>query len=103
MSRDSEDVREPVWVLASAATPVPLRFRVRHPTGAAGNSAGDDAATIVARWQPGLQLFLALREHYLLYPDVPLPAQAAGMKPADDEPDGTGGIEFPFRYREVRE
>src|SRR5713226_9340040 len=64
---------------------------------------GDDAVTIVARWQPGLQLFLALREHYLLYPDVPLPAQAAGMKPAGDEPDGTGGPVFPFRYREVRE
>jgi len=31
---------------------------------------GDDAATIVARWQPGLQKFLALRQQYLLYPDV---------------------------------
>jgi len=34
---------------------------------------GDDAATIVARWQPGLQKFLALRQQYLLYPDVRLP------------------------------
>ncbi|OLE14088.1 MAG: hypothetical protein AUG93_00075, partial [Armatimonadetes bacterium 13_1_20CM_4_65_7] len=34
---------------------------------------GDDAAAIVARWQPGLQKFLALRQQYLLYPDVRLP------------------------------
>src|SRR3989442_1326676 len=34
---------------------------------------GDDAATIVARWQPGLQKFLALRQQYLLYPDVRQP------------------------------
>jgi len=33
---------------------------------------GDGAATIVARWQPGLQEFLALRQGYLLYPDTPL-------------------------------
>ncbi len=34
---------------------------------------GDDAATIVTRWQPGLQKFLALRQQYLLYPDAWLP------------------------------
>ncbi|MDR7481297.1 MAG: DUF1343 domain-containing protein [Armatimonadota bacterium] len=28
---------------------------------------GDDAATIVARWQPALQRFLTLRERFLLY------------------------------------
>jgi len=32
---------------------------------------GDDASAIVARWQPGLQEFLVLRQRYLLYPDVP--------------------------------
>src|SRR5438034_11347341 len=32
-----------------------------------GIMRGDDAATIVARWQPGLQEFLALRQGYLLY------------------------------------
>src|SRR5438093_280266 len=32
---------------------------------------GDDASAIVARWQPGLQEFLVLRQRYLLYPAVP--------------------------------
>jgi len=32
---------------------------------------GDDASAIVARWQPGLEEFLTLRQRYLIYPDVP--------------------------------
>jgi len=35
---------------------------------------GDDAATIVSRWQPGLQKFRTLRQPYLLYPDAPPPS-----------------------------
>lgn len=64
---------------------------------------GDDAATIVSRWQPGLQQFLALRDHYLLYPDVPLSSPTAGVKPADAGRDGTPGPVFPLTYRGVRE
>ena len=45
---------------------------------------GDDAATIVARWQPGLQQFLALRQRYLLYPDETLES-ATGLLPDGTE------------------
>jgi len=48
-----------------------------------GIMRGDDAATIVARWQPGLQEFLALRQGYLLYPDTPLSDTPAWTKAPD--------------------
>ena len=48
-----------------------------------GIMRGDDAATIVARWQPGLQEFLALRQGYLLYPDTPLSDKPAWTNAPD--------------------
>src|SRR5713226_5708968 len=49
-----------------------------------GIMRGDDAATIVARWQPALQQFLVLRQRYLLYPDVPLPERPGWTKAPGD-------------------
>jgi len=60
-----------------------------------GITRGDDAAAIVARWQPGLQQFLALRQRYLLYPDAPLAARAPSP-PQDSgggDPSGSESIQ----------
>jgi uncharacterized protein YbbC (DUF1343 family) len=58
---------------------------------------GDAAATIVGRWQPGLQKFLALRQRFLLYPDAPLPIHVSGQKqaPAVQESTGPGVLPIP--------
>ncbi len=57
---------------------------------------GDSAAAIVARWQPGLQQFLALRQRYLLYPDTPLVTREALPPPGSSG----GGAPDPETIRE---
>lgn len=64
---------------------------------------GDDAATIVARWQPGLQRFLALRQQYLLYPDVAVPAQILGPDLTSSGQETVGGSGPQFGSEEIRE
>ena len=68
-----------------------------------GIMRGDDAATIVARWQPGLQQFLALRQRYLLYPDVPLSNRPAWTQAPGDGQDNLQITIPQYRDRGFRE
>jgi len=57
----------------------------------------------VARWQPGLQQFLALRQRYLLYPDVPLSNRPAWTQAPGDGQDNLQITIPQYRDRGFRE
>jgi len=61
-----------------------------------GIQRGDDAATIVGRWQPSLEKFLTLRQRFLLYPDAPLPVHGAGLNQPSLEEESAGRRVMPF-------
>jgi uncharacterized protein YbbC (DUF1343 family) len=64
---------------------------------------GDDAATIVGRWQPALDKFLTLRQRFLLYPDAPPPVLGVGPTPPPVGQDSLGPDVVPLRNWRERE